>query len=156
MLRRLLFLSFGLALLHPAVAADLPANRYDHVAVAPTKTSVYIATVAMKMPTFVRQGGTYTAAYEADVFPFFFEDEKGTLSVDVSDAQLEQLAQGKTIDFGGRGVRSDGVVRRVEARATPRDAESGALKVKVYVSKRIVLVFNTTYRFATDASTTTH
>lgn len=153
MLRRLLFLSFALAFQLTLGAAEPPAARYARVSVAPTKTSVYVATVTMKMPTFVRHGGTYAAPYKAEVFPFFFENENGTLSVDVSDAQLDALAHGKTIEFTGRALRSDGIVRRVEARATPRDATAGALKVKVYVSKRIVLVFNTTYRFEAAAPT---
>jgi hypothetical protein len=44
-------------------------------------------------------------------------------------------------------VRSDGVERRVEGKATPVDATSGKIKVRVFVSKRIELIFNTTYRF---------
>ncbi len=151
MLRRRRFLSIGLVLAAVGHAAGLSTPDYARVTVAPTRTSIYIGTVAMTMPTFVRNDGTYSAPYQADVFPFFFEDEKGTLSVDVTDAELELLASGRTIEFTGRGVRDDGVVRRVEARATPHDPQSGALKVKVYVSKRIVLVFNTTYRFGKAA-----
>ena len=44
-------------------------------------------------------------------------------------------------------MRDDGAERRLEGTATPTDATSGKLKVRVFVSKRIELIFNTTYRF---------
>lgn len=106
----------------------------------------------MTLPTLVREGGTYVAPYAAEVFPFFFYNEEGVLRVDVTDAQLEQLARGETIEFSGRGVRSDGVERRVAGKATPSDADTGRIKVRVLVSKRIELIFNTTYRFLKEAS----
>ena len=41
----------------------------------------------------------------------------------------------------------DGTERPVEGKATPTDARSGKIKVRVFVSKRIELIFNTTYVF---------
>lgn len=146
-MRRLVFLAFlFLALRTVAPAAPAP-GQYDRVDVAPTWTSVYVGTVRMRMPTFVRHGGTYTAPYSATVFPFFFYSEKGVLTVAISAAQLADLTHGKPIDFSGKAVRSDGAIRRVTGRATPKNAIQGALKVRVYVTKRIDLVFHTTYRF---------
>lgn len=130
----------------PAATAA-PPRDYERVVVAPTKTSIYIGSVSMTMPPFVRKGGHFEAAYIAKVFPYFFYNENGTLSVDVSDQMLRALARGEPIEFKGRAVRADGVERRVEGRATPADARSGKLKVRVFVSRRIELIFNTTYRF---------
>lgn len=101
----------------------------------------------MTMPTFERKGGAFVAAYTAKVFPFAFYNEKGVLSVDVSDDQLARLARGETIEFTGRAERTDGAERKVSGKATPADATSGKLKVRVTVSKRVELIFNTTYRF---------
>lgn len=129
-------------------AANPPIGRFGKVDVAPTTTSIYVGTVSMTMPSFLRHGTMYSAAYAAKVFPFFFENEKGTLTVEITDAQLDQLARGQPIEFTGRGVRDDGVERKVTGKATPRDATSGTLKVRVFVSKHIELIFNTTYRFA--------
>jgi hypothetical protein len=122
-------------------------STYDHVDIAPTKTSIYIGSVSMTMPTFQRHGIAYSSTYVAKVFPYFFESEKGELSIDISDETLRQLERGAVIQFSGRGKNSDGEERRIEGRAIPTDARSGKIKVRVFVSKRIQLIFNTTYRF---------
>jgi len=132
----------------PSAAEGGRAPRdWRQVDVATTKTSIYIGTVTMEMPTFTRGAGTYTAPYAAKVFPYFFYNESGTLTVDVTDPQLQDLAAGKPIDFSGTAVRKDGALRRVTAKATPADASHGKLDVHVFVSKRIQLIFHTTYRF---------
>ncbi len=138
----------ALALAAFARGAERPLTDYARVEVEPSKTSIYIGTVSLTTPAFVRQGGSYETSYRAKVFPYFFYNESGQLSIDVSDEQLRALERGETIEFKGRGVREDGAERRVEGKATPADAKSGKLKVRVFVSKRIELIFNTTYRFA--------
>ncbi len=120
---------------------------WSKVDVAPTKTSIYVGSVSLRMPTFVRQGATYSAPYSAKVFPYFFYNEDGTLNVDVTDAQLRSLVDGKQIQFTGTAVTNDGAARKVTARATPKDATTGKLDVHVWVSNRIQLIFHTTYRF---------
>lgn len=134
-----------------AVAAGEPSaslSRFAQVEIAPTKTSIYLGTVSMTMPTFVRQsGGVYTADYTAKVFPFFFYNETGRLSVNVSDDALHQLERGEPIEFEGRAVNADGDERRIAGRAVPLDARTGKIKVRVFISKRIQLIFNTSYRF---------
>lgn len=130
-----------------ARGSELPLDRFARVDIAPTKTSIYIGSVTMTMPTFVREHGTYSAPYHAKVFPYFFLGERGRLSIDVSDDMLRRLEHGEPVDFVGRGVSSEGEPRRVEGRAVPADATSGKIKVRVFVSKKIQLIFNTTYRF---------
>lgn len=147
MLRRLLLAPLLLTFAAVASAATSPGDHFGKVDVAPTRTSIYIGIVSMTMPTFVRAGSTYTAPYTAKVFPFAFYNEKGTLKVEIGDAQLDDLAHGKTIELTGRAVNDDGEERKVTGKATPKDATSGALKVRVTVSKHIELIFNTTYRF---------
>jgi hypothetical protein len=144
---RLLVLGLGLLAGGHAAAADRPAAAFARVEVAPTKTSIYIGSVAMTMPAFTRTGDTYTSSYEAKVFPFFFSNESGRLNVDISDDLLQRLARGEPIEFTGRAVNDSGAERRIEGKATPADAASGKLKVRVFVSRRIELIFNTTYRF---------
>jgi hypothetical protein len=130
-----------------AGATNAPPISYDQVEVARTKTSIYVGTVSLAMPAFSRTSGGFESSYVAKVFPYSFLNEAGTLRVEVSDAQLEQLARGERIDFTGRAVRADGEERRVTGQATPDDAASGKLKVRVFVSKRVELIFNSTYRF---------
>ena len=121
------------------------------IVVAPARTSIYIGRITLTMPPFVRQDGTYTATYSARVFPYFFYSETGRMWIDVSDDDLRRLAGGAPVDFTGHGRSDDGDERRIAGRATPADAVSGKIKVRVFVSKRIELVFNTTYRFAPPA-----
>ena len=149
MLRRVPFIAVMLfaASLHGSRAADPRLARHARVEVAPTKTSIYLGSVAMTMPAFSRTNGAYESEYAAKVFPFFFYNETGRLRVEISDDALRQLERGEAIEFKGRAVRTDGAERRVEGKATPSDAKSGKLKVRVFYSRRIELIFNTTYRF---------
>lgn len=147
MIRRGVVLLLALGTLLRAAPDVAPPRGFERVVVAPTKTSIYVGTISMTMPPFVRKDGRYEAAYVAKVFPYFFYNEHGLLSVEVSDEMLAALARGEPIAFKGRAVRSDGTERRVEGKATPGDARSGKLKVRVFVSRRIELIFNTTYRF---------
>lgn len=148
MVHLLIALAGTLALVAPARADEPLPGVYDQVEIAPTKTSIYIGSVSMTMPPFTHQPGGYASTYVAKVFPYFFYNERGRLEIDVSDDQLRQLAQGETIHFQGRGVNEDGEERHVEGRAVPADALSGHIKVRVFVTKKIQLIFNTTYRFA--------
>lgn len=134
-----------------AHAADVPPGRYDRVEVAPAKTSIYVGTVSLTMPAFARAHGVYASTYVARVFPVFFYNEKGRLSIELSDEALRQLERGETVEFKGRAVRDDGAERPVEGKATPADATSGKIKVRVFYSKRVELIFNTTYRFPPPA-----
>ena len=130
-----------------AVAGEPLPPHYERVEVAPAKTSIYLGTVAMTMPPFTRSDGGYEASYEATVFPFFFYNEAGRIRIELPDDLLRKLERGEPVDFSGRAIREDGAMRRVEGRAMPTDARSGNLKVRVFYSRRIELIFNTTYRF---------
>lgn len=129
-----------------ARAAEAPLRSFDRVAVEPAKTSIYLGTVSLTLPALERRHGIYEAPYAAKVFPFFFYNETGRLAIEIPDEALRRLERGEPIDFTGRGVRDDGAERRVEGRATPTGADHGKLKVRVFYSKRIELIFNTTYR----------
>ena len=136
-----------LALVATASAEERPLEVYSRVEIAPTKTSIYIGSVSMTMPTFQRTGITYSSTYVAKVFPYFFQSEKGELSIDLPDDELRRLERGEVVHFVGRGLNTDGEDRRIEGRAIPTDARSGKIKVRVFVSKKIQLIFNTTYLF---------
>ncbi|MDP3070947.1 MAG: hypothetical protein Q8N18_11695 [Opitutaceae bacterium] len=147
--------ALALALAVAAAAADATElRRYDRVEIAPTRTSIYIGTVAMTMPPFTRANGAYESTYAAKVFPFFFQSETGRLRVDISDAMLGRLERGERVAFTGQAIATHGDERRVEGHATPAEpgAPHGTIKVRVFVSKRIELIFNTTYRFPEAAA----
>jgi hypothetical protein len=117
------------------------------VAVAPARTSIYLGTVSISMPPFRREGETYHSTYTTRVFPFFFYNEHGALSIDLPDAELARLAAGETIEFSGRAANSAGEPRRIAGRAVPTSPGEGRIKVRVFVTPRIELIFNTTYAF---------
>jgi hypothetical protein len=129
-------------------AEEQPIDPYARVTVAPTKTSIYIGRVSLEMTTFERAGGSYSSSYTAKVFPYFFYNESGQLSVEISDAALRQLERGEVIEFQGRAVTTGGDERRITGRATPNSASSGKIKVRVALPGGIELIFNTTYAFA--------
>ncbi len=129
-------------------AAAVPLNpRYRRVEVAPTKTSIYVGTVSLALPPLERRKGEYTTTYEASVFPFFFYNETGRLWIECSDEQLRRLERGERVAFRGRVQRADGSEHRVEGTVTPADVTSGKVKVRVFATASVELIFNTTYRF---------
>jgi hypothetical protein len=151
----LLVLAAALVAEESPAPATMPAGaprggRDATVTVEPAKTSIYLGTVSLAMPPFARQDGSYTTDYSAKVFPFFFFSEKGSISIEFSDDQLRQLRSGETVDFKGHARNTAGTPRRIEGRAVPdgSDPTHGKIKVRVWVSKRIELIFNTVFRFS--------
>lgn len=123
-------------------------RRYARAVVAPAKTSIYVGSVQLTTPPFVRTGDTYRAGYVAKVFPYFFSNESGELRIEIPDEALRRLEAGERIEFTGVAERTDGLTRTVTGWATPDSPAHGRLKVRVAVSRKIELIFNTQYRFA--------
>jgi len=132
----------------PPPAEQSPDGVFARVTVDPARTSIYIGSVSLRMLPLERRVGVYEADYSAKVFPFFFYNEHGRLSINVSDDDLRQLARGESVAFAGHARTSGGAPRRIEGRAVPDAAAPGRGKIKVRVwVGRLELVFNTTYRF---------
>ena len=130
-----------------ASPVSFAGGEFDSVTVAPAKTSIYIGSVTLTSSVFRRESAGYVADYKATVFPYFFYNEKGRLRIDFNDDQLARLARGERVEFQGRAESSDGDPRKVEGHASPANASSGNLKVRIFVSPKIQLIFNTTYVF---------
>jgi hypothetical protein len=143
-LKVMLFLAVLAVALHGETPLD---TRYNKAAVEPVKTSIYIGYVKLTIPMFTRTRDGYVSTYNASVVPFFFWSEHGQMTIKASDDDLRQLARGETVEFNGHAENSDGEARPIVGRAVPQDAIQGKLKVRVFVSKNIQLIFNTTYRF---------
>jgi hypothetical protein len=130
-------------------AAETPLPPlYQRAEVATAKTSIYIGNVKLDMPIFQRDGNHYASTYSAKVFPFFFYNESGRISITLSDDDLRKLIAGERVYFTGEAFNQQAEPRRVEGHADPADEKSGKIKVRVWVSKNIELIFNTTYEFA--------
>ncbi|GAB5558702.1 MAG: hypothetical protein SynsKO_03490 [Synoicihabitans sp.] len=129
-----------------SVAPPLPAF-YQRATVATAKTSIYIGNVKLTTEPFTRAGDVYSSRYNAKVFPLFFMSESGRISITITDGDLRKLAAGERVYFNGEGFDTSDEPRRIEGHADPADERSGKIKVRVWVSKNIELIFNTTYRF---------
>ncbi len=127
-------------------AAESAPAAITAAEIAPAKTSIYIGSVSLIVQPMTRSEGMFASTYAARVFPYFFYNEQGRFQIRVSDSDLHRLAAGQTIEFSGDALRDDGVDRRVEGRAIPRGPGAGDVKVRVFLSHRLVLVFNTTYQ----------
>ena len=128
-----------------AARAGIPAAAAS-ASIATSQTSIYVGKVTLSVSALDRRDGSYRSTYRAKVVPFFFLNEAGDLEIDMPDADVGRLLAGQPVDFTGKAVRQDGTVRALQGRATPAGADGGAVKVRIYISKRIVLVFDTTYR----------
>lgn len=143
--RNLARLSLLAAILTPLPGAAQSLARYEVVEIPPVATGAYVASVSMTVTPFRREAGVYRADYSAKVFPWFVMSEHGRLEIDVPDEALRQLEGGAAISFRGRAIRSDGEERPVDGRVSPAGPDTGKIKVRVFVSRRLVLVFDTPY-----------
>jgi hypothetical protein len=142
-----------LLLLSLAVLADVSGTARPPPATAtiePVTTSIPLGRVTLTCPPFSRDTPHYRSTYTARVFPYFFLSEHGEIAIEVSDADLERLAAGERVVFTGEAFNHHGDHRHVEGHAAPHDAWSGEIKVRIFVTRRIQLIFNTTYRLAHD------
>ena len=137
-----------LTALAPLQAAGSGLDRYAVVAIAPVTTSLYIASVSLSVPEFVRHGQTYESTYTAKIFPYFFWNEGGRIRIDVTDETLRRFARGESFSFSGHAIRDDGTTRRVTGFIAPDNPSSGRVTVRVFVTRHHALAFETTYRLA--------
>jgi len=144
--RRLIPL-FWLALSTGLVFTAHAASPYDKIIVETSSTSIYIGRVTLHVTPLVRQNGVYSGDYKAKVFPYFFMSEHGTFRMEVSDADLARVVRGETVEFKGEAENNGREPRKITGRASPDDTVRGKIKVRIFVTEKIQLVFNTTYQF---------
>ena len=144
-----LFLLGCLAVLPLRAAEVPPPENYATVTIDQVKTSIYVGSVTMTIPTLKKDGAsaTYASTYKARVFPYFFYNENGRFSITLPDGWQEKMARGERVLFTGEAMSAGNEPRKIEGHADPADALSGKIKVRVWVSPKIELIFNSTYRF---------
>jgi hypothetical protein len=140
----------SIALLLFATATSMPAagdpmSRYGVVAIAPGSTSLFIATVSMSFQPFVRHNVVFSSTYYARVFPYFFFSERGRIWIVIPEEALHRVDRGEPVDFVGHAASDSGEERKVTGHATPTGPSTGRIRVRVFVSRRISLSFDTTY-----------
>jgi hypothetical protein len=144
MLRSLLCLALTLTAV-ALLRADTTAGDWDTVTMAPVKTSIYVGSVNLITSEFRRDGDKFTATYEAKVWPWFFWNETGKITIALPYSDLAKLALGERVEFTGEAFNHKNKPRHVTGRAERTDGATGKIKVRIGVDDT-ELIFNTTYR----------
>jgi hypothetical protein len=147
-------LAFALAAAASALGAGDDLARFSEVSIRPATAFIYVATVTMTIPPFVRHNGVYSSTYTARVFPYFYS-ERGRIWITVPDDLLRRVADGQAIDFTGRAVNEDGEERKVVGHAVPTGRLLGSIQVRVFVTRRISINYDTTYELLGSGETPT-
>jgi hypothetical protein len=114
--------------------------------IAPSSTWLGGGTARLAVGALNREPGTYTGDYRIKVFPYFFKNETGCLSVQVSNLALHKLTQGVAVRLVGHATTNGtGQTRSITAWARPSANDSGALTFAVATIDGN-LIFNTSYR----------
>ncbi len=152
--RHALFLLLLFLFAFPSALPAFSAGDYDTVLVPKIKTSVYIGSVTLTMTPLKRgPDEIYAAGYKAAVVPFFMFNESGGFRITFTNEQLARLERGERVEFSGDGQNKSGSPRPITGHVTADapGAKTGKIKVRVFVTKKIALVFDSTYEFAATA-----
>ncbi|MFT3780374.1 MAG: hypothetical protein QM790_00060 [Nibricoccus sp.] len=145
-LRWLPLFLLALFLARTGLAENTPV--YTTVSVETSSTSIYIGKVTLIVGKLTRKDGILAGDYTAKVFPYWFMGEHGSFRMKVSDDDFARVAKGETVEFTGEAENTDKEVRKITGRATPTDATHGKFKVRIFVTQKIQLIFNSTYALA--------
>ena len=130
-----------------AAVSRLAGAPTDRIAVDAMKTSIYVGSVTLDLGELQREGDAYRTTYSANVFPWFFWNETGSIRIVVSDADLARLDRGERVEFTGDATNHKGKPRRISGRADRQGASGGRIKVRVDVGD-VELIFNGDFRYA--------
>ncbi len=132
----------------PALTNSAAGNRV--LMVDPSSVPVAAGKATLTIGALQRTNGIYTGNYKIRVFPYFLKNEKGTLTVFVSDATLAGINEGKVAVITGTATTSgkSGRTRHIDATATPVDINHGKLKLCFITASNRKLIFEPAYHFA--------
>ena len=131
----------------PVSTNSAPGERI--LMIDPSSMPVAAGRATLIIGALERVDGVYAGDYRIKVFPYFLKNEKGRLAIDVSDASLAGINQGKveaiigTATTSGKGGRS----RHIDATATPADINRGTLKLWFTSAGNRKMVFAPAYHF---------
>jgi hypothetical protein len=136
--------ALSLAAASSALGSGDDMTRFNQVEIKPATAYIYIATVTMTIPPFSWHSGVYSSTYAARVFPIFYT-ERGRIWIDMPDDTLRRIARGQPVDFTGHAINDSGDGRKIVGHAVPTGASGGTISVRVFVTKRISVTYDTTY-----------
>ena len=121
-------------------------QAYERVDIADSSTSIYVGSVALSLGQLAYAGGKFQTHYHARVFPLFFMSENGQMEIPFSEEQLAGIRRGERVEITGIARTPSNESREITGYVKPEGPDNGSIKVRVHVSKRIELIFNTRYR----------
>ena len=137
----------------PTSTSSAPASRI--LMIDPSSMPVAGGKATLIIGALQRANGVYSGNYKIEVFPYFFKNEKGRLTIAVSDESLVKINQGKitaiigTATTSGKGGRS----RHIDATATPANNNCGMLKLWFMAGNR-KMIFEPAYHFVENRTAT--
>jgi hypothetical protein len=128
-------------------ARSAPANRVLMIERSFTKVAGGKATLIIG--PLRRTNDIFGGEFQMKVVPYFFKNDQGTLAIVITPECFAKASKGLTVDITGTATTAgkNGMVRKINAVATPVDNDHGALKLWFTVDER-KMVFETKYRFA--------
>ena len=115
----------------------------------PSSAPVAAGKATLTIGALQRADGVYSGDYKIRVSPYFWKNEKGTLAIIVSDESIAKINQGKVAAIIGTATTSGkgGLIRHIDATATPANINRGTLKVWFTSGDRI-MIFEPAYHLS--------
>jgi hypothetical protein len=140
----------------PTLAAPVSTNSATAIRVLlidRSSMSIRGGKATLTIGPLERTNGVYTGDYKLTVFPWFLNNENGTLAILVSDETLAEADRGKVVTVTGTATAcgEGGICRPIVAVATPSDKDHGTLKLWFMAGSR-KMTFTPAYHFGGKAT----
>jgi len=110
--------------------------------------SLKAAKATLIIGPLTRTNGVFVGNFKMKVFPYFFKNDWGRLSIKASDEDMAAFEQGKTVAVTGIATsEKNGSVRPIEIKATPQDRDHGTVCLCFEAAKQ-KMTFSPAYHFA--------
>ena len=131
----------------PSSTNSASTNRI--LMIDPSSMPVAAGNATLTIGVLQRADGVYSGNYKIKVSPYFWKNEKGRLAIVVSDEAIAKIDQGKVATIIGTATTSGkgGMIRHIDATATPANINRGMLKVRFASGDRI-MIFEPAYHLS--------
>jgi hypothetical protein len=134
---------------HAAPGSTNSASTSRILMIDPSSSPVAAGKATLTIGALQRADGVYSGDYKIRVSPYFWKNEKGRLAIVVSDESIAKINQGKVATIIGTATTSGkgGMIRHIDATATPANINRGTLKVW-FASGDRKMIFEPAYHFS--------